>query len=198
MSFINYLPDIEKESVNGIQQVSLMTSAFTDRKIFLFGEINLDRMYSFAMQMLSLMEDEQSDITIYINSAGGEVNAGLAIYDLIQACKAPINMYCIGMAASMGAVIFTGGRKGRRFILPHSRIMIHEPLIPGGVGGSASSIRSTAESILQTKDLLNGILAKHSGKTIEEIDHATDHDNYMTAEEAVKFGLCDEVVMHIK
>lgn len=194
----NYsIPALEKESSNGIQQVSLITDAFTNRRLFLFGEIDQNLVFSFTMQMLSLMEDEQSEINIYINSPGGEVNSGLAIYDLIQSCKAPINMYCIGMAASMGALIFAGGQKGRRFILPHSKVMIHEPLIPNGVGGSASSIKSTADSILQTRELLNGILAKHLGKTLEEINKATDHDNFMTAEEAIEFGLCDEVVTRI-
>lgn len=194
----NYsIPALEKESANGIQQVSLITDAFTNRRLFLFGEIDQNLVFSFTMQMLSLMEDEQSEINIYINSPGGEVNSGLAIYDLIQSCKAPINIYCIGMAASMGALIFAGGQKGRRFILPHSKVMIHEPLIPNGVGGSASSIKSTADSILQTRELLNGILAEHSGKTLDEINKATDHDNFMTAEEAIEFGLCDEVVTRI-
>lgn len=194
----NYsIPALEKESANGIQQVSLITDAFTNRRLFLFGEIDQNLVFAFTMQMLSLMEDEQSEINIYINSPGGEVNSGLAIYDLIQSCKTPINMYCIGIAASMGALIFAGGQKGRRFILPHSKVMIHEPLIPNGVGGSASSIKSTADSILQTRELLNGILAKHSGKTLEEINKATDHDNFMTAEEAIEFGLCDEVASRI-
>lgn len=194
----NYsIPAIEKETANGIQQVALITDAFTSRRLFLFGEIDQNLVFSFTMQMLSLIKDEQSEINIYINSPGGEVNSGLAIYDLIQSCKAPINMYCIGMAASMGALIFAGGQKGRRFILPHSKVMIHEPLIPNGVGGSASSIKSTADSILQTRELLNGILAKHSGKTLDEINKATDHDNFMTAEEAIEFGLCDEVVTRI-
>lgn len=194
----NYsIPALEKESSNGIQQVSLITDAFTNRRLFLFGEIDQNLVFSFTMQMLSLMEDEQSEINIYINSPGGEVNSGLAIYDLIQSCKTPINMYCIGMAESMGALIFAGGQKGRRFILPHSKVMIHEPLIPNGVGGSASSIKSTADSILQMRELLNGILAEHSGKTLDEINKATDHDNFMTAEEAIAFGLCDEVVARI-
>lgn len=198
MANIYDVPEIERESVNGIQQVSLITDAFSKRKLFLFGEIDEALVYSFTMQMLSLMDDEESEIDIYINSPGGEVNAGLAIYDLIQSCKAPINMYCVGVAASMGALIFGGGQKGRRFILPHSKVMVHEPLIPGGVGGSASSIKSTAESILQTKELLNGILAKHSDKSIEEINKATDHDNFMTAKEAVEFGLCDKVISRLR
>ncbi len=197
MSTTYMMPSIERESANGIQQVSLITDLFTDRKVFLFGEIDETMVYAFTMQMMSLMEDEQSEIDIYVNSPGGEVNSGLAIYDLIQSCKAPVNMYCIGMAASMGALILASGRKGHRFILPHSKVMIHEPLIPHGVGGSASSIKSTADSILQTRELLNGILAKHAGKTLEEINKATDHDNFMTAEEAIAFGLCDKIVENI-
>lgn len=193
MENMMYQPAVERESVNGIQEVSLYTNAFSNRKMFLFGSIDEKTVYSFTAQMLYLMEDEQSPIDIYINSPGGEVNSGLAIYDLIQSCKAPINMYCIGMAASMGALIFAGGKKGHRFMLPHSKVMIHEPLIPNGVGGSASSIKSTADSILQTRELLNGILAKHTGKTLEEINKATDHDNFMTANEAIEFGLCDKV-----
>lgn len=193
MENMMYQPAVERESVNGIQEVSLYTNAFSNRKLFLFGPIDEKTVYSFTAQMLYLMEDEQSPIDIYINSPGGEVNSGLAIYDLIQSCKAPINMYCIGMAASMGALIFAGGKKGHRFMLPHSKVMIHEPLIPNGVGGSASSIKSTADSILQTREILNGILAKHTGKTLEEINKATDHDNFMTANEAIEFGLCDKV-----
>ena len=194
----NYcVPALEKESANGIQSVSLVKECFTNRKIFLFGEIDETLVYSFTMQLLTLMEDEQSEIDIYVNSPGGEVNSGLAIYDLVQSCKAPINMYCIGIAASMAALIFAGGEKGRRFILPHSKVMIHEPLIPNGVGGSASSIKSTADSILQTRELLNGILAKHTGKTLEEINKATDHDNFMTAKEAIEFGLCDNITKGI-
>lgn len=197
MENMMYQPAVERESVNGIQEVSLYTNAFSNRKMFLFGPIDEKTVYTFTAQMLYLMEDEQSPIDIYINSPGGEVNSGLAIYDLIQSCKAPINMYCIGMAASMGALIFAGGKKGHRFMLPHSKVMIHEPLIPNGVGGSASSIKSTADSILQTRELLNGILAKHTGKTLEEINKATDHDNFMTANEAIEFGLCDKVATRI-
>lgn len=192
-----FIPSLEKESVNGIQQVSLVTAAFSNRRVFLFGEIDEMLVYSFTMQMLNLMEDEQSEINIYINSPGGEVNSGLAIYDLIQSCKAPINMYCVGMAASMAALILAGGQRGKRYILPHSKVMIHEPLIPNGVGGSASSIKSTADSILKTRDLLNGILATHTQRMVEEINVATDHDNFMTAQEAIEFGLCDEVVTRI-
>lgn len=192
--FSYHQPCIERETVQGIDSVSLETNAFSQRKMFLFGEVNEQMLDSFTKQMLYLNEDESSPVSIYINSQGGSVIYGLAIYDQIQGSPCAINMYCIGMAASMGAIILAGGQKGRRFILPHSKVMIHEPLIDGGVGGSASTIKSTAESILKTKRLTNGILAKHTGKTIEEIDKATDHDNFMTAKEAVEFGICDRIV----
>ncbi len=187
-------PSILEESSQGIREVSLKTKHFTNRKLFLTGEVTDEMANSFVSELLFLAQSNEP-IDIYINSPGGLVEAGLVIYDVIQACnkKVPINMYCIGLAASMGAVILAGGQKGRRFILPHSKCMIHEPLIAGGMGGSATSIKKTAESILETKAITNGILAKHTGKSIEEIDKATSFDNFLNAEEAVKFGLCDEV-----
>ncbi len=189
-----WTPAVEVESSYGTREVHLRTKLFTDRKIFLTGEITEDMANDFVSQMLFLSK-ENVPIDIYINSTGGSVNAGLVIYDIIQACaeKVEINMFCVGWAASMGAVILAGGPKGHRFILPHSKVMIHEPLIPGGMGGSATSIKKTAISILETKAITNGLLAKHTGKTIKQIDKATSFDNYMTAEEAVKFGLCDEI-----
>ncbi len=190
------MPEVERESANGIRPVSMVTTLFSDRKIFLFGDIDTDMLYSVTQQLMTLSQEEGL-IKVYINSLGGEVNAGLAIYDQLQAMKVPVNIYCVGMAASMAAVLLAGGQKGHRFILPHSKVMIHEPLIAGGVGGSATSIQSTAESILKTKELTNGLLAKHAGRTIEEINKATDHDNFMTAEEAVAFGICDAVVEDI-
>lgn len=190
------MPEVERESASGIRPVSMVTALFSDRKIFLFGTIDEDMLYSITQQLMTLSADSGL-IKLYINSPGGEANAGLAIYDQLQAVKAPVNIYCVGMAASMAAVLLAGGQKGRRFILPHSKVMIHEPLIAGGVGGSATSIQSTAASILKTKELANGLLAKHTGKTIEEIDKATDHDNFMTAEEAVAFGICDHIAADI-
>ncbi|MBR6326048.1 MAG: ATP-dependent Clp protease proteolytic subunit [Lachnospiraceae bacterium] len=189
-----WVPSVEEESCNGLHQISLQTRHLTNRKLFLTGEVTDAMANDFVSELLYLAET-QEPIDIYINSPGGSVSAGLVIYDVIQACenKVPINMYCIGMAASMGAVILAGGQKGRRFILPHSKCMIHEPLISGGMGGSATSIKKTAESILETKAITNGILAKHTGKTIEEIDEATAFDNFMNAEEAIAFGLCDEI-----
>lgn len=187
-------PAVEVESCNGIREVSLKTKHFTNGKLFLTGEVDENMANNFVAELLYCVENKMS-VDIYINSPGGSVNDGLVIYDVIQACegKIDINMYCIGTAASMGAVILAGGQKGRRFILPHSKVMIHEPLIAGGLGGSATSIKKTADSILETKAITNGILAKHTGKTIEEIDEATSFDNFMNAEEAIEFGICDEI-----
>lgn len=189
-----WTPTIEEESCNGIREVALRTRHFSNGKLFLTGEVTEDMANNFVSELLYLVE-KGDPIDIYINSPGGSVNAGLVIYDVIQACKekVDINMYCIGMAASMGAVILAGGQKGRRYILPHSKVMIHEPLISGGMGGSATSIKKTADSILETKAITNGILAEHTGKTVEEIDEATSFDNFMNAKEAIEFGICDEV-----
>lgn len=189
-----WTPSVEQESCSGVREVALRTKHFTNRKIFLTGEVNEAMANDFVSELLHLAETSEP-VDIYINSPGGSVNAGLIIYDVIQACvgKMEINMYCIGMAYSMGAIILAGGQKGHRYILPHSKVMIHEPLISGGMGGSATSIKKTADSILETKTILNGILEKHTGKTIEEIDEATSFDNFLNAQEAIEFGICDEI-----
>ncbi|MCF0128158.1 MAG: ATP-dependent Clp protease proteolytic subunit, partial [Pseudobutyrivibrio sp.] len=140
-----------------------------------------------------LQQEADEPITIYINSPGGEINAGLMIYDAINACSVPVNVVCTGLCASMAAILLTGGNEGRRYILPHSNVMIHEPLIAGGLGGSATSIKNISESIQNTKEIINDILQKHTGRTKEEIEEATSFDNYMNAEEAIKFGLCDAI-----
>lgn len=189
-----WIPAVEEESCNGVNVIPLRTRHFSNGRLFLTGEVTEDMANDFVSQMLYLVEKGEP-VEIYINSPGGSVNAGLVIYDMIQACaeKIDIDLYCVGLAASMGAVILAGGKKGHRFILPHSKVMIHEPLIAGGMGGSATSIKKTADSILETKAVTNGILAKHTGKTMEEIDEATSFDNFMNAEEAVKFGICDKI-----
>lgn len=186
-------PTIEVESAQGVREVSLDTRHLMKRRIFLNGEINEETANDFLSQMLYLEQESNAPVTIYINSLGGNVNAGLVIYDCIQASELEINMVCAGTAASMAAIIFAGGQKERRFILPHSKVMIHEPLLAGGVGGSATSIKNISDSILETREIVNGILAKHTGKTVKEINKATSFDNYMNAEEAIKFGLCDKV-----
>ena len=192
----NWIPSIEVESARGIREVSLRTSCLMDRKVFLTGEIDMDMANDFLVQMLYLQESEEP-IDIIINSPGGEVTAGLMVYDLMQSCKCEVNVYCAGMAASMAAILLAGGPEGHRFILPHSKVMIHEPLIAGGIGGSATSIRNISDSILETRKLTNNLLARHTGKTIKEIDKATSFDNYMNAEQAVAFGICDSIVHRI-
>ena len=188
-----WIPLIEVESAHGTREIALATRHLTKRKIFLTGEINEALANSFISQIMYLEEEGEAPVNIYINSPGGEVNSGLLIYDAIQACKMPVNMICTGLAASMAAIILAGGQKGRRYILKHSKMMIHEPLISRGVGGSATSIKNISDSILETRSIVNSILAEHTGKTMEEINTATRFDNYMNAEEAIAFGICDQI-----
>lgn len=189
-----WIPTIEVESCNGNREVSLQTRLLNTGKVFILGEINETLAENVVMQLMFLEQEPVDEINVYINSPGGEVTAGLLIYDAIQSVKKPLNMYCTGMAASMGAIIFAGGQKGRRFILPHSKTMIHEPLISGGMGGSATSVKSIADSIIETREITNGILARHTGKSIKEINEITTHDHYMNANDSVEFGICDAVV----
>ena len=189
----HWIPFIEVESAQGIREISLNTRHLMNRRIFLTGEIDSELANSLLSQLMFLEEEGEEPVDIFINSPGGEVNAGLLIYDAIQASKLPINLICAGEAASMAAIILAGGQKGRRFILEHSKIMIHEPLLANGLGGSASSIKNISDSILETRDIVNGLLAKHTGKTLKQINEATRYDNYMNAEEAIAFGICDKV-----
>lgn len=184
------------ETAKGIQAVSVNDLLFSRRSLFL-EEINPETALSFVKEFMTLSYESSDPINIYIKSHGGEVNSGLLIYDLIQSSKLEINTYCIGEAYSMGAVLLAAGQKVRRFILPHSKVMIHEPLIQSGPGGSATSISRISDSILETRELLNDLLAKHTGKSVEEISKATAFDNFMNAKEAVEFGICDKIVSSI-
>lgn len=182
------------KSSNGISLVPIESRLLSDRKLFIEGEITAALACEFVRTiMLLVKEDADKPIDIYINSPGGEVNAGLLIYDTLKGVKTEINLHCIGIAASMAAIILAGGEKGHRFILRHSRTMIHEPLISGGVGGSATSIKRTAESIMETKRISVELLAADTGKSRKEIEAAISFDNYMNAEESVAFGLCDSI-----
>ncbi len=193
----NWIPTIEVESAHGTREVCLSTRHLMNRKIFLHGNIDMDMANCFISELMYLESESDDPITIYINSPGGEVNAGLLIYDAMQGSQLKINVVCTGLAASMAAIILASGQRGRRYILPHSKTMIHEPLIDG-VGGSASSIKNISESILKTRDMINGILAEHTGKTLAEIDEATSYDNYMEAAEAVEFHLCDAIITKLQ
>ncbi|MGN1168288.1 MAG: ClpP family protease [Lachnospiraceae bacterium] len=189
-----WTPAVTKESHNGTREIQLYSELLSNRNIFLQGEINQETANEFLTQFLYLTSQSTEEIKLFINSPGGEITSGLVIYDLIQSSPAPIKLYCTGTAASMAAIILAGGQKGNRYILPHSQVMIHEPRIAGGMGGSASSIKNIADSILQTRKLINEILSKHTGKTVKEIEKSTSFDNYLSAEEAVKFGLCDQII----
>jgi len=167
-----------------------------DRIILLGTPVTDDIANIIIAQMLFLeMENPEKDISLYINSPGGSVSAGLAIYDIMQFVKCDVSTVCIGMAASMGAVLLAAGTKGKRYCLPNSRVMIHQPLIGGGgLSGQASDIEIHAKELLKTKDRLTEILAKHSGQKMDLLTKAMDRDNYMSADEAKDFGLVDEVV----
>ena len=193
-----WTPSIEVESVNGTREVSLTTRHLMNRNVFLQGTIDSDMANQFLSQLLYLEQESEEPVTIYINSPGGEVNAGRVIYDAIQGSNLAIHMICTGMAASMAAILLAGGQKGNRYILEHSKVMIHEPLLANGVGGSATSIKNISEYILETRKIVNGILAEHTGKSIEEINEATSFDNYMNAKEAIEFGICDAITKQIK
>ena len=187
-----WIPSYVEESVGGTREIDLRTRHFSDRRLFLTGEVD-DRMANDFVSQILFLSKEKKPVDIFLSSPGGSVNAGLVIYDLIQSCDFPVNIYCTGMAYSMGAVLLAGGQKGRRFILPHSKVMIHEPLIAGGMGGSATSVKKTAENILEVKALINELLLRHTGKSAEEIDEATAFDNFMNAEGAIAFGIVDEI-----
>lgn len=183
------------KSSSGTMLVPIECRLFTARKIFLEGEITSSSACDFIRELMFLLhEDRKMAIDIYINSPGGEVDAGLMIYDALKgAADAEINLHCIGMAASMAAILLASGQRGHRFILQHSRIMIHEPLIAGGIGGSASSIQKTAESIMEMKQLSVRLLAADTGRDTDEVEKAIAYDHYMNAEEAISFGICDYI-----
>jgi len=167
-----------------------------DRIVFLGTPVTDDVANVIIAQLLFLESDNQErDIHMYINSPGGSVSAGMAIYDTMQFLKSPVNTTCMGMAASMGAFLLMAGRKGKRFALPHSRIMIHQPSQNGG-GGSASDIEIQAKEILFLREKLNFLMAKHTGQPLERIERDTDRDRFLSAEEAKEYGLIDQVITH--
>jgi len=175
------------------RQMTLGDMLLENRIIFLQGVIVDESANELVMKLLYLQsENRRKDIHFYINSPGGSVNATLAIYDTMQILSCPVATYCVGQAASGGAVLLAGGSKGKRFILPHAKVMIHQPY--GNVGGQVSDIEIQAEQILKTRETLNQILADHTGKPIEEIAKDTDRDYYMTADEAKEYGIVDDLL----
>ena len=195
MSYL--VPTVIEQTHRGERAYDIWSRLMKDRIVFLGTEITDDIANVIVAQLLFLeSEDPEKDVNLYINSPGGSVSAGLAIYDTMQYVRCPITTICVGQAASMGAVILAAGTKGRRKALPHSRIMIHQPL--GGARGQASDIEIQAKEILKMKQLLSKILADHAGKTLEQVIRDSDRDNYMSAIQAKEYGLIDDVVISKK
>jgi len=190
---LNLVPMVIEQTPRGERSYDIYSRLLKERVIFIVGQIE-DHMANLVVAQLLFLESENpdKDISIYINSPGGSVTAGLAIYDTMQFIKPDISTLCIGQAASMGAVLLAAGAKGKRFSLPHSRVMIHQPL--GGFQGQASDIEIHAKEILKIREQLNQLLANHTGQNIETIDNDTERDNFMGGEEAAEYGLIDEVL----
>ena len=190
---MSLVPYVIEQTSRGERSYDIYSRLLKDRIIFLDGEVN-DASASVIVAQLLLLEAEDpgKDINLYINSPGGSVTAGLAIYDTMQYIKCDVSTICIGMAASMGSFLLSGGKKGKRLALPNAEIMIHQP--SGGAQGQASEIQIAAEHILKTRRKLNEILAANTGQTLETIARDTDRDNFMSAEEAKAYGLIDEVI----
>ena len=190
---LNQVPMVVEQSAKGERAYDIYSRLLKERVVFMVGPVE-DYMANVIVAQLLFLESENpdKDIHLYINSPGGSVSAGLAIYDTMQFIKPDVSTLCIGQAASMGALLLTAGAKGKRFALPHSRVMIHQPL--GGFSGQASDIDIHAQEILKVRDSLNQILKTHTGQSLKSIEKDTDRDNFMSAEESVKYGLIDEVL----
>ena len=190
---LNLVPIVVEQTSRGERSYDIYSRLLKERLIFIVGPVD-DYMANVVVAQLLFLESENpdKDIALYINSPGGVVSAGLAIYDTMQFVKPDVSTICIGQAASMGAVLLTGGTKGKRYALPHSRIMIHQPL--GGFQGQAADLEIHAKEMLETRDRLNKILARHTGQSVEKIKTDTDRDNFMDGSEAIAYGLIDRVL----
>ena len=189
---MSLIPYVIEQTSRGERQYDIFSRLLMERIVFISGEINDQTADAVVAQLLFLEADNpDKDITIYINSPGGSITAGMAIYDTIQYIKCDVSTICIGLAASMGAFLLAAGAKGKRYALKNSEIMIHQPL--GGAQGQASDIKIQAEHILRIKSKMNRILAENTGKPVDVIERDTDRDNYLTADEALAYGLIDKV-----
>lgn len=190
---MNLVPMVVEQSARGERAYDIYSRLLKERVIFVVGPVE-DQMANLVVAQILFLESENpdKDISIYINSPGGSVTAGMAIYDTMQFTKPDISTLCIGQAASMGALLLTGGTSGKRYALPHSRMMIHQPL--GGFQGQATDIDIHAKEILNIREKLNQVLANHTGQSIESIAKDTERDNFMDSDEAVKYGLIDKVL----
>ena len=187
------VPMVVEQTGRGERSYDIFSRLLNDRIVFLSDEVNDTTASLVVAQMLFLeAQDAEKEISFYINSPGGSVTAGMAIYDTMQFIKCDVSTICIGMAASMGAFLLSSGTKGKRFALPHSEIMIHQPL--GGARGQATDIQIQAEQILRVKRTLNEILSENTGKALDVIERDTDRDNYMTAQQALEYGLIDKII----
>ena len=194
---LNLVPMVVEQTARGERSYDIFSRLLKDRVVFCVGTVE-DHMANLIVAQLLFLESENpdKDIHLYINSPGGSVTAGLAIYDTMQFIKPAVSTICVGQAASMGAVLLAAGEKGKRFALPHSRVMIHQPL--AGFQGQASDIDIHAREVLATKARLNEILSRHTGQPVEQVEKDTDRDKFMGGEESVKYGLIDAVLEHRK
>jgi ATP-dependent Clp protease protease subunit len=192
-TMMNLVPMVVEQTARGERAYDIYSRLLKERVIFIVGQVE-DHMANLVVAQLLFLESENpdKDIALYINSPGGSVSAGLSIYDTMQFIKADVSTMCVGQAASMGAILLAGGTKGKRYALPHSRMMIHQPL--AGFQGQASDIDIHAREVLETRDRLNRILSKHTGQTVEKIGRDTERDNFMGGEAAVAYGLIDRVM----
>jgi len=190
---LNLVPIVVEQTARGERAYDIYSRLLKERVIFVVGPID-DYMANIVVAQMLFLESENpdKDISLYINSPGGVVTAGLAIYDTMQFVKPDVSTICIGQAASMGAVLLAGGTKGKRYALPHSRMMIHQPL--GGFQGQAADMEIHAREMLYTRDRLNKILAKHTGQSVDQIKKDTDRDNFMSSADAVNYGLIDRIL----
>lgn len=192
---MSLVPYVVEQTGRGERSYDIYSRLLSDRIIFLGEEVSDNSASLVIAQMLFLeAQDPDKDIRLYINSPGGSISAGLAIYDTMQYIKCDVSTICLGLAASFGAFLLAGGARGKRMALPNAEIMIHQPAISGGIKGQATDIQIVSDHILRSKRRLNRIMAENTGKTQEEITAATERDNYMTAAEALKFGIIDQII----
>ena len=189
------VPYVIEQTNRGERQYDIFSRLLNDRIIVLSDEVN-DTTASLVVAQLLFLEgqDPEKDISLYINSPGGSVTAGMAIYDTMQYIKCDVSTICMGMAASMGAFLLSSGAKGKRFALPNSEIMIHQPLIAGGLSGQCTDIKIHSDHLVRTREKLNTLLAQNTGKSVEQIAIDTERDNFMYAQEAMEYGLIDKVI----
>ncbi len=192
---MSFVPYVVEPTSRGERSYDIFSRLLNDRIIMLCDQVN-DATASLVVAQLLYLEsqDVEKDISLYINSPGGSITAGMAIYDTMKYIKCDVSTICIGMAASMGAFLLSAGTPGKRFALPNSEIMIHQPLISGGLSGQCTDIKIHSDHLLRTREKMNRLLAEHTGQALEVIERDTERDNYMTAEEAQAYGLIDKVI----